>query len=394
MEMNTMRDASYNTEYLGLYGDVLEAVVTQVPSIDLIQASRVSHEWRRAIRSSLHRNPRRLPWLILRHLPRRNSSSFSVHAFDPNSRTWLSLPKHQASDKRSEGATKSFLCGSNGDRLYGLSISKMVISDDPFGVTWRMETKGPKVWRQDPVIADLGKWVIVAGGGCPMALVDEDEVGAVEIYDKQSKVWQSAESMPVQFDGSTSAMWLSTSVSQKSLYVIEKKSGYISRFDPERKKWACTRQLIPDRTISSWCITIGRNNRLVLVGVGKEGERNKKVKLWEVEEDDLCVINNKFEEMPREMVERLFPCEEEDDETWHSCSVKVCGTEQGGYVYNPSEIRHGAVFYEISKDEGGRIVKRWEWVPLSERFGDNMVGSIAFGCSPVGFGELAGLRLN
>ncbi|KAJ3682118.1 hypothetical protein LUZ60_014691 [Juncus effusus] len=392
-------DGNNQSVYLDLYGDVLESVLTEVPSIDLIRASCVSHEWRRAVRSSLHHHPRRLPSLILRHLSRPNSPSFSIHAFDPNSRTWLTLPQHRTSDRQSEGMTKNFLHGPNGDRLYGLSLSKLVVSDDTFGVTCPIEMKGPKIWRQDPVVADVGQWVILVGGGC--AMVDEEEVGAVEIYDKHTKIWQSAMSMPVQFNGSTSAMWLSTTVSSKKLYVMEKKTCWISQFDPASQKWGHTCQLRPDSTVSSWCITTGRNNKLVLVGVRNREEERKTtmmVNFWEVDRETLCMVDKEFDEMPREIAERLFPCNESDDYIWHSQSIEVRGTEHGGYVYNPSDVRNGAVMYELSEEremkKGRRIVKRWEWVPLSETLGDGLMGCVAFGCSKVGLGELVVLGVN
>lgn len=132
-----------------------------------------------------------------------------------------------------------------------------------------------------------------------------------------------------------------------------------------------------------------------------------KVGFWEVDAETMRVgvgeADGKLEEeMPREMVDRLFPLEEEEgDDTWHSqsCSIEACGTERGGYVYNPSEMRNGAVLYEFEfeveekeKEKGkGRIVGRWEWVPLPESVRASGMGRIEFGCSAVGFDDLAPL---
>ncbi|KAJ6832600.1 F-box/kelch-repeat protein [Iris pallida] len=69
-----------------LYGDVLESVLSHVPTLDLLPARRVSRTWRASVVSSLRHSPRQKPWLLLR-LPR-----FSV-AYDPHSRSWVPL-KH------------------------------------------------------------------------------------------------------------------------------------------------------------------------------------------------------------------------------------------------------------------------------------------------------------
>ncbi|KAJ3704485.1 hypothetical protein LUZ61_008190 [Rhynchospora tenuis] len=361
--------------HLDLYGDVLEAVVSRVPTADLIPASRVSREWRRAVRSSLLRHPRRSPWLLLRCLRRPTS----LHAFDPFSTSWLSLHTTTQPDAH---ATTTFLSASTGDRLHTLSASTIALSEDPFATHWRKEAKAPKVWRKDAVVAQVGRWVVVAGGGCPMVLDEGEEVGAVEVYDNQAGTWESAEPIPVQFDGSAYATWLSAAASDERLYVMEKKTGLVGWFDPRSKRWGPTCQLRLDPAVSAWAIAMGRDERLVAVG-----QSGTKVRFWELDRETLQP-DTKMEEMPTEMVQRLFPLEEGDDDIWRCCSVEVCGTDRGGYVYNPSEMRNGAVLYEFAEEEG-RMVRRWEWVPLPESVGDSCVGRMEFGCSAVGFDDLA-----
>ncbi|XP_078168594.1 F-box/kelch-repeat protein At1g23390-like [Carex rostrata] len=375
--------------YLDLYGDVLEAVMTRVPTIDLISASRISREWCCAVRSSLRRQPRRSPWLLLRHLCHPSSPIFSLHAFDPFSSSWLSLPQNSpSSDKKSQG-TMLFLCGSTGDRLHSLSLSSMLVSEDPFGTAWRKEMKAPKVWRKDAVVAEVGRWIVVAGGGCPMVLEEGEEVGAVEVYDKHTGVWESAEPMPEEFDGSTSATWLSVAASDDRLYVMERETGLVGLFDPRTKRWGPTCKPRTDPNVQSWAIAIGHDERLLVVGVSPACESTTKMRFWEVNQETLQGSVSKLdEEMPREMVERLFPSVEGEYATWQSCLVEVCGTQRGGYVYNPSEIRNGAVLYEFA-EEKGRIARRWEWVPLPERVGEIGMGRIEFGCSAISFDELA-----
>lgn len=374
--------------HLDLYGDVLEAVVSRVPTVDLIPASRVSREWRSAVRSSLRRHPRRSPWLLLRHLRRPGASPASFHAFDPFSSSWLALPPDSPSPAKADVARAMFLRGSAGDRLHTLTVSKIAISQDPFGTAWGTELKAPKVWRQDAVVAEVGRWLVVAGGGCPMVLDEGEVVGAVEVCDRRSGAWESAEPMPPQFDGSTCATWLSVAPTDERLYVMEKKTGLLSCFDPESKRWGSTWQPRPDPGVQCWAVAMGRREyeAVLVVGVGPASQSGTKVRLVEVGG------SRAEEEMPREMAERLFPREEEGEEgAWErSWAVEVCGTERGGYVYNPAEIGNGAALYEFA-EERGRIVGRWEWVPLPEAVGEGAVGRVELGCSAVGLEQLASL---
>lgn len=363
-----------------LYGDVLEAVVARVPTLDLLPASRVSPDWRSAVLASLRRHPRLTPWLLLRHL---RHPLFSLHAFDPFSRSWLRLSLPPPS---SPHLAPHFLCASRGDRLHTLSLAHIAVSADPFAATWRPQAKAPKIWRQDAVVAEVGRWLVVAGGACPLVLDEGEQVGAVEVYDSQTGTWESAEPMPAQFDGSASATWLSVAASDERLYVMEKKTGLAAWFDPSSKRWGPARQVRPDAAVSAWAIAIGRRQTLAVVGAGPAAQAGMSVRLWEVDPDTMRAVRAEAEEMPAEAVGRLFPSEEEEA-AWRSCSVEVCGTEHGGYVYNPGEMRKGAVLYEFGKEE--REVGRWEWVPLPERVGEDTVGGIQFGCSAVGLDEVA-----
>lgn len=236
----------------------------------------------------------------------------------------------------------------------------------------------------------MGRWVLVVGGECCCIERDYEEEGSVEIYDKQTRNWKSAELMPVVYEGSTSATWLSIVATSKRLYIIERKTGWLSWFDPESKRWGSTSQLRLDPAVSAWAITNGINEKkLLLVGVGRfsggEPGGGVKVRFWEVEGDNLLVVDSEFEEMPREMVDRLFPLDKGHDATWQDYSVDVCGTENGGYVCNPLEMRNGVVRFDLGRN---RIVDEWEWVPLPERVGDNPMGRILCGCSPVGLSDV------
>ncbi|XP_078169122.1 F-box/kelch-repeat protein At1g23390-like [Carex rostrata] len=367
--------------------DLLEAVMTTLPTIDLLSASCVSHDWLHAVRSSLHTQPRLFPWLILRCLPYPTDSNHSIHALDPYSQTWLSVPSRNNSTVKQSLLTPYFLHGSTRDLLYKLTLSQMVISKDPFGCSIKMEAKGPKVWRQDPVVVEVGQWVVVVGGGTDFD--EEEEEGAVEVYNKQTGTWELAEPMPTMFEGSTYATWLSVAVSDKRLYMIEKNTGCVSQFDPESKTWVVTRQLKPNLSVLKWSIGIVGKERLLLVGAGKDGGMMK-VRTWEVDGDTLQVISNNPEEMPTEMVDRLFPNFNSLHEDRQAiCSVEVRGTERGGYMFDPANMKNGVVMYQLSMEEEGRRVWRWEWVPAPATVGCNMMERISVGCSPVTLHEVA-----
>lgn len=378
-----------------LPADMIEAVVADLPAIDLFSVSCVSHEWFHAVRSSLHTRPRLFPWLILQCLPHPTASTYSMHALDPYSRTWLSVTRHNNSTGKQFPPAPCFLHGSPRDLLYTLSLSQLEISKDPFDVSSQMKVKGPKVWRQDPVVAEVGRWVVVLGGGFLTDLEHGEEEGAVEVFDKEKATWELAEPMPTVFDGSTYATWLSVAVSDKRLYVIEKKSGWISWFDPESKKWGATHQLRPDPSVSKWVIGIAGKERLLLVGTGSGGEESKrvmKVKAWEVDGGELQLISNREEEMPKEMVNCLFPnFDGLDDIRQQACSVELRGTVRGGYMFDPANIKNGAVMYQLSSGEvgEGRRMGGWEWVPPPATVGCDPMERVSAGCSPVTLNEVA-----
>ncbi|KAJ4821670.1 Kelch repeat-containing F-box-like protein [Rhynchospora pubera] len=386
--------------WANLHGDVLEEVAMHVPIVDLLSASLVSREWRRAVCSSLVYRPHQRPWLILRDLRSPKSSAFSIHALDPYSRSWVSVTRRSISDRPFEMVGPCFMRRSTGDRFCALMFRKMTISKDPFGARWEQDTKAPRKFRLDPVVAEVGWWILVVGGECSIDR-DYEEEGPVEVYDKRTGVWESAGLMPVVFEGSTCAAWLSVVASSKRLYVMERKSGWLSWFDPESKRWGPVRQMRPDPGVSAWAITVGYGEKLLLFGArrGRDGDGVMKVKIWEVEGDNLRVVDTEGEEMPAEMVDGLFPADEGQDATWQGYSVHVdmCGTEHGGYVCNPNPLwmrkRNGVVLFDLSRSRSSRIVERWEWVPLPERVGDNPMGRILCGCSPVDFKHiLSGLR--
>ncbi|KAJ3704483.1 hypothetical protein LUZ61_008188 [Rhynchospora tenuis] len=389
--MSAEEQKMHHQLWANLHGDVLEEVAMHVPIIDLLSASLVSREWHRAVHSSWVYRPHQRPWLILRDLRSPKSSAFSIHALDPYSRSWVSITRRSVSDRPFEMVGPCFLRRSKGDRFCALMFRKMTISKDPLGARWEQDTKAPRKFRLDPVVAEVGRWILVVGGECSIDR-DYEEEGPVEVYDKRTGVWESAGLMPAVFEGSTCATWLSVVASSKRLYILERKTGWLSWFDPESKRWGSMRQMRPDPAVSTWAITVGFGEKLLLFGVGRgEHGGRMKVRIWEVEGDNLQVVDSEAEEMPAEMVDRLFPSEQgHDDAMWRGYSVEMCGTEHGGYACNPVGMRNGVVLFDLSRsEERRRIVERWEWVPLPERVGDNPMGRILCGCSPVDLKDIS-----
>lgn len=268
-------------------------------------------------------------------------------------------------------------------------VLNQAISKDPLGARWEQDMKAPRKFRLDPVVAEVGRWVLVVGGDCSVER-DYEEEGWVEVYDKQGGFWESAGLMPEVFGGSTCATWLSVAATGKRLYIMERKSGWLSWFDPEMKRWGPVRQVGPRAAVWAWAVTVGASENLLLVGAGRAHGEAVKVKIWEVEGDDLRVEESGSEEMPREMVDRLFQSEEGRGASWRGHSVDACGTEKGGYVWNPSEMRNGVVLFGLAREGSRRrIVERWEWVPAPERVGENPMGRILCGCSPVRLNDVS-----
>ncbi|OAY83157.1 F-box/kelch-repeat protein [Ananas comosus] len=409
-------DSSRDPRALCLYGDVLEAVASRVPTLDLVSASRVSREWRRAVRAALRRRPRRSPWLLLRlHRPTSTSASArgTLLAYDPHSRTWLPPLPHVRGPPPPPHLPSPRL-----PALHAASLSAMAVARDPFGATWRA-VEAPRVWRVDPVVAaTAGGHVAVIGGACQLALGEGEDAGAVELRGPGgSDRWEPCDPIPAAFDGSKSATWLSAATSDSRVYITDKNRGWTSWFDLEAKKWGPTRQLRPDPAAASFAIGIlssGYNNnnndrhrhrhRLVLATAGRR-EGRVEVRLWEADAETLDVVEGKCAaaEMPKEFARRMFQeiTEEEsdeDDRSWGSSSLSVglCSSGDGGYVYNGSDLRKGMVrfydYYYYYHHEDGRTAScKWEWigVPMimqKEKVVDRVV---VVGCTAVGLDDLA-----
>ncbi|KAJ4972876.1 hypothetical protein NE237_006050 [Protea cynaroides] len=309
-------EAKQQPQEAPIHGDVLEEILTHLTLLDLLAASRVSKVWRIAVTSSLLISPRVKPWLIIHALHPRNHSPTSTSAFDPASRVWLSLNTGNLPTAGSEIRSSH-----SQNILYTFSTRTFSFSFDAFHLMWH-HAEAPRVWRQNPIIARFGCHVIIAGGTCDY--VDDDPL-AVEMYDTESRRWEMCGPMPVELKDSATSTWLSAAATDRTLYLLEKRSLVICSFDAETKTWGPTFNL----TLDVFHSIIGvANKRLVLVGLIGEPDELQGVGLWEV--DQVSYECRKIGEMPEVMVESL---RNENSMFWMPCA-----SMEGDfiYVYNPA----------------------------------------------------------
>lgn len=186
----------------------------------------------------------------------------------------------------------------------------------------------PHVWRVDPIVALVGKCIVVAGGVCDF----EDDPLAVEIYDMESRDWIRCESMPEMMKDTTTSTWLSVAVVGEFMYVTEKNSGTMYSFDCKMMTWQGPYDLRGEESIFHY-ETGTLKNRLVVVGIVGDAENVKGVEVWEVKEK--LGLELKLENlgvMPSKMVKKLRGTESELLNT-----IKLITIGDLLYVYNPSE---------------------------------------------------------
>uniref|UniRef100_A0A0D9VFS7 F-box domain-containing protein n=1 Tax=Leersia perrieri TaxID=77586 RepID=A0A0D9VFS7_9ORYZ len=366
-----------------LHGDLLEHVLLCVPHDELAASTAlVSREWRRAARAAHQRNrlrQRQLPCYLVAHV-QGAAVGRSTHVYDPLARAWASDGCRRA-DARALPFRRCACGGAGGDRVYALSLTSMAVSDDALGdgaSAWR-ELPPPRVWRVDPVVAAVGPRFVVLGGGCGATVA----AGVVEVLDDEAggvQEWKTCAPMPAPLAASRR---VSAAASWRRVYVVERRTGWASWFDPAARQWGPVRRLqLPGVNIDveSWaaCGAMASgfgddaNDRLlVLAGSSSDGV----VLLWSVDGDTLMVDANANASMPREMSERLS--------LGGDIGVAAAGAASG-YVYNASEPSKGAVRYELIADVagvgdrhdvdrtkygydektcGGRSRWEWEWLP-------------------------------
>ncbi|XP_042496288.1 F-box/kelch-repeat protein At1g23390-like [Macadamia integrifolia] len=360
-----------------IHGDVLETILTRLPMLDMVAASRVSKAWRGAVSTSLRISPRVKPWFIVYTLHHRNHSLTSACAFDPASRVWLRIDigdVHQFTTNTIAASTASPALRSSHSQhlLYKLSAGLFSFSFDALHLAWH-KAEAPQVWRQDPIVARLGSRVLVAGGTCDFV----DDPLAVEMYDTGSRRWETCEPMPELLKDSATSTWLSTAATNSRLYLLEKRSRLICSFDAETKTWGPTFNLIlnTNAPVAVFHSIIGfAGDRLVLVGLMGEPEELQGLGLWEV--DQVTYECRKLGEMPPAMVESLRNA--------NSRLSTPSASMEGDfiYVYNPSNPEQ-IFFCELK--EG-----KCQWGEAMNPMTNirSRMHRFVFTCSRVGMGDL------
>ncbi|PIA61849.1 hypothetical protein AQUCO_00200089v1 [Aquilegia coerulea] len=352
------------TNDIHISGDILEAIISRVPLIDLLPAYIVSQDWRCAVRSSLKNASCRKPWLIA-HI--QNLRSFSLVArcvFDPESGVWSEVPCANE---------QPFICvpirSTDSNLLYMLTPLKFSFSLDPLKAKWH-HVQGPKISRLDPIVAVIGSHIVIAGGSNDF----EDDPLAVEVYDNKFQQWELCQSMPNFYKDSASTTWLSIAVSNEKMFLLEKSSGTLCTFDPNIKSWGDIFDLKPNDSIFLSLIGFS-NNRLLLIGLIGNTENVESLKIWEVNCDTF--VCKEVGEMPSKMLEGLI------DSCSSPSSINISMAEDMIYIYN-SENPNVIIHCEISKCSSCY----WGSIQNSIVNDQYQMHRFTFTCSKVGINDL------
>ncbi|CAI9779358.1 unnamed protein product [Fraxinus pennsylvanica] len=359
-----LQEISHGEQEVEIHGDVLEAILSYVPLIDLVPASCVSKSWRSAVASTLRHLKKPKPWLILYKQATRSPYAATTLAYDPCSNRWIKISKPSMN-------FNSALKSSQSHFLYMLSSSKFSFSFDPLNSRW-YHVDPPLVWRTDPIVARVGDSVVVAGGVCQF----EDDPLAVEVYDFNTRAWCTCESMPGSLKESAASTWLSIATTKGKLIVTEKQTGVTHWFDSETKSWSGQYNLNPGQPVVNY--NIGSfDDDLILVGLCKNVER---FKIWKMSTENFYF--EEIGEMPLAFVEKL------KSESFGLSSINVLVGTNLVYMYNSWEVEE-VVVCELICGGGGSVegCRWWSVENVVAREGmlkDRLVST----CSEVGFDEL------
>ncbi|XP_023753660.1 F-box/kelch-repeat protein At1g23390 [Lactuca sativa] len=347
---------------LPIHGDVLEAVLSQLPLVHLVPATIVSKVWNKGVASTL-KSKKPQPWFILHTQRSRSPYLTTTEAYDPGSRLWIEI--HQPTIDY-----VSALRSSQSNLLYMLSPSKFSFSFDPLHLTWHHVTP-PRVWRIDPIVGVVGRHVIVAGGVSDF----EHDPLAVEIYDLESQIWTNPEPMPEFLEDSSSSIWTSIATDERRLFVMEKSSGVLHTFDPLTNTWYGPSVLRPDHLVSHSSIGFS-DDKLILIGLLVDSDDATRIKLWEVNCESFEY--HEIAEMPAALVQKL----KGDDLQIFSIDVRMAGNV--AYIYKP--MRAGEVIVCELFGDGGEC--RW-WSMANPVTGDrSIMERFVYTCTMVGVEDL------
>ncbi|KAI3976355.1 hypothetical protein MKX01_036775 [Papaver californicum] len=318
-----------NGEEAPFQGDILDKIVSHIPTIHLVPSFYVSKSWQRAV-VSCARNPQRTkPWLIIYVQSRRNLSLTTTNAYDPSSNTWIEIRGPSTMTDTSQ------LRSSQSDTLYMITPSKFSFSADPLHEKW-LHIVGPRVWRNDPIVAIVGSCIV----------------------------------------DSAATTWLSVAVSDQKMFLLEKNSGIFYSLDTSTKRWSGTSGscvLRPDQSICFSVIGFA-GHRLILVGLMGDAENAESLGIWEVNCDSFDC--EEIGKMPREMFNML------KNANSMLLSMIISVAENYIYIYNTSEPRN-IFFCDLSVG-----VFQWGSIRCSFLNDRVLMDRIIFTCSKVSLDDL------
>ncbi|CAH2080086.1 unnamed protein product [Thlaspi arvense] len=372
MMENRKNDGVIGEEECSIDGDILASILSNLPLLDLYSACQVSKSWNRAVFFSL-RNLKTMPWLLVYTQRIMPPFIMAAMAYDPKSDEWIELKT------ASRVKHLSVYGSSHSTLLYSLSPKRFSFSVDAFHLNWR-HVAPTRVWRVDPIVAVVGRSLIVAGGVWQFA----DDKLAVELLDldiESGGVWERCESMPGSLLGSPSSTWLSVAVNSEKLYVTEKRSGVACCFDPETRSWTELLDFSPgDCKLYSREIGFA-GNRLIMAGITGDEDIPTGIKLWEVAVSNESPMNLKFESigsMPKAFFDKLRVIDTDRPLT------SIAFNAVGDMVY----IRDAAETGEIvaAEIEGGGKLCRWR--TLTNQNKCDATERLIVACSKVSFSDL------
>ncbi|RZC89311.1 hypothetical protein C5167_029215 [Papaver somniferum] len=348
-----------------IHGDVLDKIVSHLPTIHLVPSFYVSKLWQRAVFSCVRNPSRTKPWLIIYVQSRRNLSLTTTLAYDPSSNVWIEITGPSTMTYMSP------LRSCHSDTLYMSTPSKFSFSADPLHVKW-LDIVGPRVWRADPIVAIVGSCIVVAGGTYDF----EDDPLTVEMYDTACPGWFTCPPIPIILKDSAATTWLSVAVSDHKMYLLEKNSGTFCSFDTNTKRWSETSGscvLHPDPSIYFSVIGFA-SHRLILVGLMGDAENAESLRIWEVNCDSFDC--GEIGKMPLEMFCML------KNVNTTPLLIDISVAENCIYIYNSSEPKD--IFF-CYLNEG---VCQWGSVGCSFLSGRVLMDRIVFTSSKVSLDDL------
>ncbi|KAI3989549.1 hypothetical protein MKX01_031603 [Papaver californicum] len=356
--------ATENGEETPFHGDLLDKIVSHLPTIHLVPSFYVSKSWQRAVFSCVRNPLRTKPWLIIYVQSRRNLSLTTTHAYDPSSNAWIEI---------TGPSTMTYMApfrSSLSDTLYMITPSKFSFSADPLHEKW-LDIVGPRVWRTDPIVAIVGSCIVVAGGTYDF----EDDPLTVEMYDTAYPGWFTCPPIPIILKDSAATTWLSVAVSDHKMYLLEKNSGIFCSFDTSTKRWSGSGSFVLRPDPSIYFSVIGfAGHHLILVGLMGDAENAESLRIWEVNCDGFYC--KEIGKMPREMFDML------KNANSMLLSIDISVAENFIYIYNTSETRD-IFFCDLNVG-----VCQWGNVRCSFSNDRVLMDRIVFTCSKVSIDDL------